>query len=464
MADLVLSDLQVRAIKTVKVWYDAAPHRDDLRMIRDNGGFVTPYKFYLAGYAGAGKTQIIPDMVSFLGLDHASVTFIAPTAKAAKVLSGKLKAMFGSDKVQARTIHSCIYIPARALVEALREEIRTLEQELTDFQLTMAGDAGVSKEAVRNRIAEKQAVIDQKEMEFEKASREHRRNGPSFVLNTESAIKDTKLIIVDEASMVGEEIANDLFTFGIPVLAVGDPAQLPPVKDVPGLTNGTPDFFLDEIHRQAADNPIIRLTMDIRQGKSIRPCTMGEAVRIVSQRNDKWTLNPDYDAQVICGKNMTRWALTSSIREMCGFTSDAPMKDEPLIVRKNSKKYPALVNGGIVTCEGSLPELIEGDSSFFMDITDENGDTYSVEAYQGMFEEHKGLMKDYASAPKYAAFDAKRSAEIFDWAWCITTHAAQGSQWDRVIVHDESAVFKQDAIRWLYTAASRASEELVIVL
>ena len=87
---------------------------------------------------------------------------------------------------------------------------------------------------------------------------------PSFVLNEQSAAAHASLIIIDECSMVDEELGRDLLSFGKPVLVLGDPAQLPPVKGGGYFTEAEPDMMLTEVHRQAADNPIIRLSMMVR--------------------------------------------------------------------------------------------------------------------------------------------------------------------------------------------------------
>jgi exodeoxyribonuclease V len=92
---------------------------------------------------------------------------------------------------------------------------------------------------------------------------------PKFVLNEDSAVKDAKLVIIDECSMVGAELAHDLLSFGVKILVLGDPAQLPPVQDAGFFTNRKPDFMLTEVHRQARDNPIIRMSMDVRAGKGL---------------------------------------------------------------------------------------------------------------------------------------------------------------------------------------------------
>lgn len=88
-----------------------------------------------------------------------------------------------------------------------------------------------------------------------------------FTLNPDSIVGDAKLVIVDECSMVGEVLASDLLSFGTKVLVLGDPAQLPPVDGAGYFTSKPPDFILTEIHLQAAENPIIRMSMDVREGK-----------------------------------------------------------------------------------------------------------------------------------------------------------------------------------------------------
>src|SRR5687768_12152091 len=89
---------------------------------------------------------------------------------------------------------------------------------------------------------------------------------PTFVLNRESTAAKAKLIIIDECSMVDEELGRDLLSFGTPVLVLGDPAQLPPVKGGGFFTEAEPDVMLTEVHRQAADNPIVRMSMIVREG------------------------------------------------------------------------------------------------------------------------------------------------------------------------------------------------------
>ena len=77
----------------------------------------------------------------------------------------------------------------------------------------------------------------------------------------EAPASEAKLIIIDECSMVDAELGRDLMSFGVPVLVLGDPAQLPPIQGGGYFTEAEPDAMLTEVHRQAFDNPIVRLSM-----------------------------------------------------------------------------------------------------------------------------------------------------------------------------------------------------------
>ena len=108
-------------------------------------------------------------------------------------------------------------------------------------------------------------------------SRGEDENGPTFALNDDSAAGKSALIIIDECSMVDEEIGRDLLSFGTPVLVLGDPAQLPPIAGGGYFTAAEPDVMLTEVHRQAADNPIIRMSMIVREGGRLEEGLYGAA-------------------------------------------------------------------------------------------------------------------------------------------------------------------------------------------
>ena len=85
------------------------------------------------------------------------------------------------------------------------------------------------------------------------------------------------LLIIDESSMINEELAKDAESFGCKILAMGDPGQLPPVEGIGYWLRGKPDFTLTKIHRQALDSPIIRIATALRKGIPLQRGQIGRA-------------------------------------------------------------------------------------------------------------------------------------------------------------------------------------------
>ena len=137
-------------------------------------------------------------------------------------------------------------------------------------------------------------------------ARESGEETPSFELWDDAPASKAKLIVIDECSMVDAELGRDLMSFGVPVLVLGDPAQLPPIQGGGFFTDAQPDAMLTEVHRQAQDDPIVRLSMDIRAGKRLEPGDYGETQVV---RRDALDPQRVLDAdQVLVGRNATRRA------------------------------------------------------------------------------------------------------------------------------------------------------------
>lgn len=137
-------------------------------------------------------------------------------------------------------------------------------------------------------------------------ARESGEETPSFELWNDAPASKAKLIIIDECSMVDTELARDLMSFGVPLLVLGDPAQLPPISGGGFFTDAEPDAMLTEVHRQAQDDPIVRLSMEIRAGN---PLTQGQYGETQVVRRDALDPKRVLDAdQVLVGRNVTRRA------------------------------------------------------------------------------------------------------------------------------------------------------------
>ncbi|MGP8232783.1 MAG: ATP-dependent RecD-like DNA helicase [Methylovirgula sp.] len=273
---------------------------------------------------------------------------------------------------------------------------------------------------------------------------------PLFVLNEESPAAKAELIIIDECSMVDAELGRDLLSFGKPVLVLGDPAQLPPIKGGGFFTEAEPDVMLTEVHRQAADNPIIRLSMTIREGGRLTPGFYG-ACRII-HRDAIDAEQVTAADQVLVGLNRTRRAYNRRIRELLGRSDILPEPGDKLVCLRNDRKK-GLLNGSLwnVRTAGSLRRR-----KIRMTVVPEEDSTHKPLRI--------GVLPEFFTSEEEIPYALRRESDEFDYGYALTVHKAQGSQWDDVVLFDESSAFRDHRARWLYTGVTRAAESLTIVL
>jgi exodeoxyribonuclease-5 len=349
------SPQQKEAIDKIRAWLRGWPdHQKQL--------------FKLYGYAGTGKTTLAR---------HAVAESPNPVATA---LSGKAAAVL-HDKgwPDAAHIHTLAYSVQRAEEP---EEVG-FEYEVEPFALVEA-EIG---EPVR---PEKGAV-------------------PEFEVDPKG-IENASVIVVDEASMVPDDIVADLLSFGTPILALGDPAQLPPPSGFGSLTAGEPDIFLREIHRQARDNPIIQLSMLARQGKPLPEGRFGES--FVSHRPVSFERIAESTADIVlCGRNKTRARLNELIRQRQGRRSSWPEAGEKLVALRNERGF-----------DGAPPPILNGSMWTILDfrtLEDDDGLPWvriAIEPKGG----GERLTRHYPAETFFAKFD---------FGYALTTHKSQGSEW-----------------------------------
>jgi exodeoxyribonuclease-5 len=288
-------------------------------------------------------------------------------------------------------------------------------------------------------------------------TRETSEEIPSFELWDEAPASKAKLIVIDECSMVDAELGRDLLSFGIPVLVLGDPAQLPPIQGAGFFTEAEPDAMLTEVHRQAQDDPIVRLSMLAREGLRLEPGRYGDSEVVL--RND---FDPDRVVetdQILVGRNNTRRAYNTRLRERLGREEGLPVAGDKLVCLRNNRKK-ALFNGGLWTVReraagksGSIITMrIAPDADLSGSALGVKGVKVSVrrECFLGGIEDF-----DWPQRKKY---------DEFDYGYVLTVHKAQGSQWDDVVLFDESFAFPDSRARWLYTGITRAAKKLTVVV
>lgn len=273
---------------------------------------------------------------------------------------------------------------------------------------------------------------------------------PIFVLNRDSEVRHSRLVVIDECSMMDEEIGLDLLSFGTKILAIGDPAQLPPVKGAGFFTSQRPDALLTEVHRQAAENPIIALSMQIRNGDRLSLGEYGET-RIISRAdvNAEIVLGSD---QVIVGLNRSRELYNARIRSLMGRVASTPCKEDKLICLKNDRTI-GVFNGTMWEVEA----VTEKRNRFDMAVK-------SLDEDSKVFKKIEVLGNFFDGSASELHWKEKSKTQEFTFGYAITCHKSQGSQWNNVTVFDESGAFRDDAGRWLYTAVTRAAEKLTLVI
>ncbi len=372
--------------------------------------------FMLAGYAGTGKTTLAKHLAAIV---DGPVYFAAYTGKAAHVLAK-------SGATNASTVHKLIYVPKDRSQQRLKE----LQAELASL-------------LAQNPVPATLVAKVEAEISAEKANLAR----PVFQLNMDSPLSQAALLVLDEYSMIDEQVGQDLLSFGCPILALGDPGQLPPVRGR-SFFKGPPDVLLTEIHRQAQDNPIIWMSKEVREGRELRPGDYGDS-RIISydllprERLRDIVLSTD---QLLVGRNATRISSNTRIRELLGRKEVFPQEGDKLVCLRNNHEV-GLLNGQ--TWSAYRDSVFDGDR-VILGIEGEDGERIEVSAHPHYF---------HGNQPEYWE---RKNAEEFDFGYALTVHKAQGSQWDNVLLFDEWR--GKDRREWLYTAITRAAERIDIVV
>lgn len=339
--------------------------------------------------------------------------------------------------------------------------IKTLLQEYKPKQVKLATFTGKAAKVVNERTGLSCSTIHSLIYEPETDAE---GNIIRWVFNkNKSDMSNVKLIILDEVSMVSDIIWNDLLKFEKPIVVFGDPFQLPPVSGKEIFVSGREDYFLTEIHRQALDNPIIAMSKAIREGREIPYGNYEDKLIKIASSKDYFQGNAELFLsfeQIICGTNNTRKNLNHQVRNvLLNHTSILPEENEKIICLKNNHSM-GIMNGEILTTTTKSFGYKEYEGIFYNKTIIENSkkpkfyrfisDNYDMQVRK------RGFTKD---------FDIRYYGDYLetDFAYCITTHKAQGSQYNSGIIFDESTVFKTMRDRWLYTAITRFIDKVLII-
>lgn len=292
---------------------------------------------------------------------------------------------------------------------------------------------------------------------------------------------DYDVIVVDEVSMAPKSLMELLFKHQVYVICLGDPFQLPPIdKEEDNHLLDNPHVFLEEIVRQEEDSEIIQLTMKIRNQEPIDYFN-GNEVKIIpySELN---TGVLQWGDQILTATNAKRQAINNQMRALQGRTGE-PVDGDKIICLRNywddsSLNGDALINGTIGILQNSfqtwreIPRFVQSDIRKFDVlvgdlVVPETNDVYQMTEMDRQMIITGEKCCDWRLSyklgklrPKYGEIVPKE----FTYAYAITTHKSQGSEWPKVVVLEEKFPFdKTEHARWLYTACTRSSEKLVLV-
>jgi exodeoxyribonuclease V len=209
--------------------------------------------------------------------------------------------------------------------------------------------------------------------------------------------------------------------------------------------------MLTEVHRQAQDDPIVRLSMDVREGRAIQPGQYGESEVIHrSELDPNRVMEAD---QVLVGRNNTRRAYNMRIREKQGITDPLPVAGDKLVCLRNNRKK-ALFNGGLWRVKARAQSKSRIVTMRL--VPDEELAAKAVKV---------SVRADcFAGGIEDIPWEQRRPYDEFDFGYVLTVHKSQGSQWDDVVLFDESFAFQESRARWLYTGITRAAKRLSIVM
>lgn len=429
-----LTDQQTEGLTKVKMWYENA-----------GGGFGADV-FRWFGYAGTGKTFTAARIPEALGLSN--VVFGTYTGKAASVLRRSLS-KYGVH-FPVTTIHSAIYFPTQSA--QAKAELEAAEQELYDLTHDEMVDNAERIAELEDQIPQLQAAAKRLRWEF----------------NPDSDWANADLIILDEVSMVNAKLAADIESYGVPILVLGDPAQLPPVEGGGYYTNAQADHLLTEIQRAALDSPVTALATRIRESKNVTLGLNRDDMRPKSLRD---AMQADV---VLVWSNKRRWSMINAIRakrfnfEVSDSRRTQPVVGDVVMCLTNNKDM-AVFNGELFEVL-DVRESPDANLGYELKVMTETGLERDIPVWGEGF-----VSQDEQTRAKNTGMGMRGNRMLATFAQAITVHKAQGSEWDHVyVVNETPGMIAMTARRagqgealaqgrqWLYTAVTRAKGRVSI--
>lgn len=374
----------------------------------------------MIGPAGSGKTTIMRQIAQ---KTKRRVRFAAFAGKAAMVLRSK-----GCEG--AETLHKTFYEPRGASVKHYKEELAKLEG------ITNAAER-VTQEALLAKL--------RKNMET-----------PGFIRKLADEFEYGTAFCFDEVSMVDKFLGSDAESYGFPIVAVGDPNQLPPIQGTGYFfpPNFVPDIELKAVHRQKGDSPILRLADAVLANKTLPFGKLGDSEIVKGIPANRFL---EFD-QILCGTNKLRINVNTAIRKRQGRTK-VMEPGEKLICLQNNYEV-GVMNGSqwqVINCKPWTDT--KGNVFYIAHIR--SLDEPDVEITRALIHVNP-LLEGHPKQDKYwtPMLSGVSTGLVMTYGYCITVHKSQGSQWGSVMVLDD---WSGNSYReWLYTGITRAADRVTL--
>jgi exodeoxyribonuclease-5 len=407
------------------------------------------------GGPGSGKTTLVKALEAALDVE---AVFGTPTHKAAHVLRKKLPP---DQAARVRTYHSMVYrMHAVYHCEITGNTVRRIVESCTCKQAD-ACECPARFDPCTAPATHTCRIREELTPERREVLGGHR-----------------DLVIIDESSMLSPEQVEDIRYFGVPILLVGDHGQLPPVKAEMNRWTRNPDVELTQIHRQGADSGILQAAHDVRRHGYMRQNRYGtgDAVRMpftdpqVEGVFDRFTPGPD--KLIVAATNAIRadfnsvWHGEGPVRAgdrvvaLGGRTYDAPrvhMEDNSHAFHTTSD-FLAVHNG----MTGTVRTVLDNGGPT-LDMVVQLDDHLLATPEQPVCLLIGGVARAQFGADRDLPFNSPqrpKGSRLWDYAYALTAHKAQGSEFDQVIVIDSSP---QSYAQWLYTSITRARKGALVL-
>lgn len=384
----------------------------------------------LDGAAGTGKTTMIKALHRQLKLKHHAVVVTAYTNKAVQVLRAKGVEATG-------TFHS----------HCLRPHTPTVVEELKDYLLAQKREPFISPpSSVQSRYGERMLTAMRTGTVNDALRMAHGVTEVEYVKAYYPRHKRNGVLIVDEASMVGGNQLDAAKKVFDKIILVGDSHQLSPIKDSVVFPSIQPRMTLTTIMRQPANSKARELA------SAIRSFTLPDSFtrKVLNE------LSPLVLARMSAGKAC-----------IITYTNEA-RKNWNLLVRRqlgHSPYHP--VKGDLLVCRHNFDNALKRDGMF-------NGSFWKVLSSSGDFvcsllNLDTGTVKH--DVPIFLQSESVGCGIVFDYAYCLTAHTAQGSEFEEVYIDSHGLTAwmkhistltksKRQRFSWLYTAVTRAKHNV----